>query len=362
MRTLVAVAGAALLASSSACAEEASLEDLPAQARADERAEDRAAPVAYEDHWHAAFGVYVCDGFLPATPEFEGTDGIHTHGDAVIHIHPFTGQAAGDNARLSLYLDGAGIEVSDDELRVDGRAYAEGDDTCGGEEGEVVVLRWADVRAGDAEAERVDTNARFRSDGEGYVVAYVPSGTEVPKPESVALLDDLMPTGSSEASGSTGPSTSEEGPSEDEAPVDTDERSLGDGFYVVEDSEPAPCRTPGMRPDPAGESCYRLGDEPTLGTDIIEDAVASEAQSVSGEAAWQVDLTLGAGGIDAFNDVAAECFRLTAACPSGRLALVVDDEIVTAPTIAAESFARDEISVSGNFTEDEARSVAEQLR
>src|SRR4051794_34093668 len=36
------------------------------------------------DHWHAAYGIYVCDAFLPAlTDQITDTTGLHTHGDGV---------------------------------------------------------------------------------------------------------------------------------------------------------------------------------------------------------------------------------------------------------------------------------------
>ena len=57
-------------------------------------------------HWHAAFGIYICDTFQPkitGTLEETGIDsdgnqvllndkfrilGIHSHGDGIIHYHP----------------------------------------------------------------------------------------------------------------------------------------------------------------------------------------------------------------------------------------------------------------------------------
>ena len=51
-----------------------------------------------KDHWHAAYGMYVCDHFLPpVTDAKEDVLGIHTHGEGVIHIHPFSAAASGDN-------------------------------------------------------------------------------------------------------------------------------------------------------------------------------------------------------------------------------------------------------------------------
>src|SRR5213592_5137587 len=51
--------------------------------------DDATPPVANVDHWHAAYGIYNCDAFEPAIQVKTDPDGIHTHGDGVIHIHPF---------------------------------------------------------------------------------------------------------------------------------------------------------------------------------------------------------------------------------------------------------------------------------
>src|SRR5437660_9818680 len=43
-------------------------------------------PRAGVDHWHVAYGIFICDHFDPAMPD-NGQDpvGIHTHGDGIIH-------------------------------------------------------------------------------------------------------------------------------------------------------------------------------------------------------------------------------------------------------------------------------------
>jgi hypothetical protein len=166
----------------------------------DRKTDDQVAPVANQDHWHSAFGIYVCDEFLPVVPEFESRDGIHTHGDGVIHIHPFTQNAAGDNATLGVFLEGAGIELTNNELRVNGETYKEGDDTCGSgddkQEGELVVAQWNDVQNTDRNPARITrdfNDIKFTEDGQGYVIAFVPDAedSEIPKPESASELASL---------------------------------------------------------------------------------------------------------------------------------------------------------------------------
>src|SRR5688500_5947041 len=53
-------------------------------------------------HWHAAYGLSFCGEFVRTTASGQGlvdvgadTLGIHTHGDSVIHIHPFIDSAGG---------------------------------------------------------------------------------------------------------------------------------------------------------------------------------------------------------------------------------------------------------------------------
>jgi preprotein translocase subunit SecD len=47
--------------------------------------------------------------------------------------------------------------------------------------------------------------------------------------------------------------------------------------------------------------------------------------------------------------------------PLGQLALLVDGEVVTAPTITEPSYRRDQIQIAGTFDEDEAEALAAAL-
>jgi hypothetical protein len=170
-------------------------------------------PVAFDDHWHASYGIYVCGEWLPVIPTFEDPNDIHTHGDGVIHIHPFAASAAGENARLEVFLDGAGIELTDDKLTVGEDTWEEGTDECDGEAAELVVAKWQDVQTTTERPALIPSDfgdTRFREDGEGYTIAFVPvdqaegeGDEEIPKPESSPQLAELgaidsgqTPTGS----------------------------------------------------------------------------------------------------------------------------------------------------------------------
>lgn len=155
------------------------------------------APVANRDHWHAAFGVDACGAWEePLGDAGPDAQGIHTHADGLIHIHPFVGAAAGDNATFSVFAEQVGIELGDGEFTLpDGRRYANGDD-CEVEEGKaekgrVALYVWP-PQATDATDPEVHTkdlgSVRFERDGQIFVLAFVPEDAEVSLPPSVAEL------------------------------------------------------------------------------------------------------------------------------------------------------------------------------
>lgn len=79
---------------------------------------------------------------------------------------------------------------------------------------------------------------------------------------------------------------------------------------------------------------------------------------------WIVDIEFRSGspGIDDFNVLAGTCFALGPECETQRIAIEIDGIVESAPNVNAAAFARDAISISGSFTEDEARDLALVLR
>lgn len=112
---------------------------------------------------------------------------------------------------------------------------------------------------------------------------------------------------------------------------------------------------------------YKLGPSLLTG-DAIEDATAGLSQT----GGWEVRPTFkgGADGIDRFNAAAQICNSGGAECPAGggtgqgpgRLAIVLDGTVLTAPAINEANFARDQIQITGDFTEQRAKDVATALR
>ena len=76
------------------------------------------------DHWHASLDVNVCGTWEPAAPGFEKAAdnpngdnvGIHSHGDGLIHIHPFNSSESGKNATVGRFFDYGGWSASSDSL------------------------------------------------------------------------------------------------------------------------------------------------------------------------------------------------------------------------------------------------------
>jgi preprotein translocase subunit SecD len=105
---------------------------------------------------------------------------------------------------------------------------------------------------------------------------------------------------------------------------------------------------------------YQLGPAALTG-EALEGATAS---LTPGTGQWVVLPTFkgGADGIDLFNSVAAQCFAKDASCPTGQLAITLDGQVISAPAIQTPNFERDQISISGDFTESEAKDLALVLR
>lgn len=164
-----------------------------------------------KDHWHAAYGMYVCDHFLPpVTDAKEDVLGIHTHGEGVIHIHPFSAAASGDKARMGLFADMVGVDFTDDGWKMpDGTEYKTGYD-CGGKPGKFAVYRYAvddPNGAGDVFESNID-NIVFRQDRDAYVIAILPEGAEPPPlPPSISELDNLTDLADGGAAGQGGATT-----------------------------------------------------------------------------------------------------------------------------------------------------------
>ena len=149
------------------------------------------------DHWHAAFAVNVCGKEIGPFSDV-GADvlGIHAHaGEALIHIHPFSIRASGENARMQVFFDQVGLEVTDTGFKTpDGDVYKEGETTCGGKPTELVMAHWKKPMEGGQDAEPDEIirsgfgDVPFTADLEAFSLALLPKGEVPALPAGVSSL------------------------------------------------------------------------------------------------------------------------------------------------------------------------------
>jgi preprotein translocase subunit SecD len=109
-------------------------------------------------------------------------------------------------------------------------------------------------------------------------------------------------------------------------------------------------------PDKDGSRRYLLGPTKVLGKAV------STASAEFDQVQWTVHLEMTSAGINGFNSIAAACFNKQQTCPTGLLAITLDAQVVSAPTIQTPTFERDKIQISGSFKEKEAKDLALVLR
>jgi hypothetical protein len=191
-------------------------------------------PPTIEDHWHAAYGFYLCDDWYQLSGNLEqltsagtlaSTDfartGVHSHDDGVIHWHAYTGAATGRNAVLDVFLDNYGIELDNDTLKFDDLAivtansqfppangvdpleeYVEGETQCNGEDAELTVKAWdsyTDTGSGNRYIANMD-RIHLDKDAMVFAIYFTPKDAEQVMPPWAQDLPALgaVDTGSTE--------------------------------------------------------------------------------------------------------------------------------------------------------------------
>jgi len=107
-----------------------------------------------------------------------------------------------------------------------------------------------------------------------------------------------------------------------------------------------------------GTEYYQLGPAFATGEVFKGDA---RADIIGG--GWGVRITLrdGATGADLWNLGASRCFVKDTSCPTGRMAIVLDGVVQSAPSVNQPSFTGG-VDITGSFAESEAKQLARVLR
>jgi hypothetical protein len=111
------------------------------------------------DHWHAPYQFFACGEKQPNASPWES--GIHTHGDGIVHIHPFQTSEEGSGASLMKWFEYGGGVLTDTEIKIPGsdETFRSGDLCPDGEPGELKVFV---TRAGESAEQRLAGDALLR--------------------------------------------------------------------------------------------------------------------------------------------------------------------------------------------------------
>ncbi len=126
----------------------------------------------------------------------------------------------------------------------------------------------------------------------------------------------------------------------------------------AEDVPEAEVVLPGEAAEGAEPVLYRLGAAGAVGADI-DDAQATFEQTGT---EWSVLLSFTGEGIGRFNQLATACFSGAPTCTQGAVAIVLDGTVVSSPVVQNAEFQRDQVTITGNFSEEEAKDLALVLR
>ena len=149
------------------------------------------------EHWHAAYTIFIGNQRQPNIPTFTGPEETHTHGDGMIHMHPFIPAGEGSGSAVGRFFDYGEGSLTTDELRIPGQrtTYKNGDAIPGTDQQGVVRILRADsgihplgsqfaqaIQACDAKSEsefEVVTPGYIPQDGDCMRIIFGPPGAVV---------------------------------------------------------------------------------------------------------------------------------------------------------------------------------------
>ena len=189
------------------------------------------------------------------------------------------------------------------------------------------------------------------SRGIAQVATTVP-GTD---PTTVPVGSTDPPSSASTVVTETDSSTGTEAPLGAEAPTDSD---ITSPTPPAEMGDPADPTATIIVQNTDGSEIYQLGPSFATGEVFNNDAKADIITS-----GWGVRVTLksGSSGADLWNIGAAQCFAKSMTCPTGRMAIVLDGVVQSAPSVNQPSFSGG-VDITGNFKESEAKELARVLK
>jgi hypothetical protein len=160
-------------------------------------------PIQGVDHWHSVYGVYDCtleteNKYLPPFLAERDETGIHSHGDGIMHIHPFFELSSGDNAQMRHFFSEMGVEAETDRIVLDnGRELIAGTECADGSGPATVQIHEWDFDFQALAGEPANTIyredpglVRFKNDRQVFVIAFAAEDTELVFTEEDNALRD----------------------------------------------------------------------------------------------------------------------------------------------------------------------------
>jgi hypothetical protein len=146
------------------------------------------APTVGGTAWNEAYGIYVCNAFVPPIKAPSNAEGLTTDGNGVIHIAPKVKSSAGKNATLAEWAKAIGMTLTPSALQLPGaKRYNNGDD-CGGKPAKVYIKQFPYVGAVVGTINTEDPSAIRLTDKAMVTIAFVPSSdaSKIPAPPAAA--------------------------------------------------------------------------------------------------------------------------------------------------------------------------------
>lgn len=267
------------------------------------------APRIGKDHWHATYQFIACGERQPNAPTWEG--GVHTHGDGVIHIHPFTPAEEGAGARLVKWFDYGGGKLTGDSIKMPGssKTYTNGDKCPDGTTGTLQIF---------VNNQKMNDWSRYiPHDGDRIRMVFGPIDTStqesdrtvIPESQATRTIDLTVTDDGSESNSAFSPASIEVNAGETVKLVIKNVGQLShglrvrgdDGQYLTSDDyvsnpdviKPGQTGTVVMRLDSPGQNEFR--DEivnATTGTIIIKQASGATPAPSATPSVGNVDVTL----------------------------------------------------------------------
>lgn len=104
---------------------------------------------------------------------------------------------------------------------------------------------------------------------------------------------------------------------------------------------------------------YLLGPAEATGEVFSND---SSAQVEAGSWVVVAKLRSGAAGADVWNALSTKCYAGGADCPTKAIAIILDGEVISAPTVQTPTFDNGSVQISGSFSQTEAKDLARVLQ